>query len=342
MIVPNQYFDITIAKSTRKYFRELGYSDVNVGDTITVPLEHLNKSSKEKIKLICDDCGDEYSVIYKGYNYGKESRKHDYCSKCILKNNIKNKYGVENVSQLDWVQDKGRETRFEKYGAWRSEESIQKCKNTKIYKYGDDYAKIAQKKAEKTCLEKYGVRSPMEYSVILEKSKQTLIEKYNVDNISKADVIKEKKKETFLRKYGVENPSQFPEFAEKVRKSYFENGNVKTSSQQLEIYNILKNIYTDFNIEINYPFKNFNFDISMLRDDIKIDIEYDGQHWHQDNKKDRRRDEVSKSYGWKVLRIKSGHKIPTIEQLEEAINRLINGHSYAEIKLDDWKEDEIA
>ena len=71
---------------------------------------------------------------------------------------------------------------------------------------------------------------------------------------------------------------------------------------------------------------------------IKVDIEYDGFHWHQDAEKDRRRDEVVKNNGYKVLRIKSGHKIPTIEQLQEAFEYLSKPDTtFTQIILSDWK-----
>lgn len=69
---------------------------------------------------------------------------------------------------------------------------------------------------------------------------------------------------------------------------------------------------------------------------------YKSWYWHQDSQRDRRRDEHFKSKGWKVLRIKSGHKLPTEEQLFEAIDKLINtNRKYTEIKLDDWKEGKV-
>jgi len=67
---------------------------------------------------------------------------------------------------------------------------------------------------------------------------------------------------------------------------------------------------------------------------------YDGWYWHNP-KDDRRKDEYLKSKGWKVLRIRSGHKIPTIEQLEIAIKKLTTTDKvFTTITLDDWKEEE--
>lgn len=55
------------------------------------------------------------------------------------------------------------------------------------------------------------------------------------------------------------------------------------------------------------------------------------------NKKDRRRDEFLKKEGYKILRIKSGHKIPSKEELIQSLNKLIReDYSYTEIVLNDW------
>ena len=100
---------------------------------------------------------------------------------------------------------------------------------------------------------------------------------------------------------------------------------------------MIESIFTNKEAILNYVCDRSIFDIALFIDENKIDIEYDGWYWHQDAQKDRNRDEHFKLSGWKILRIKSGNKIPTKDQLIEAINRLIkNGYSYTEIVLDDW------
>ena len=111
----------------------------------------------------------------------------------------------------------------------------------------------------------------------------------------------------------------------------------KQKNNAKEIYKMLTNIFVDEDIQINYPYSRCSLDIALFIDNKKIDIEYDGWYWHQDKKKDMGRDEFLKSNGWKVLRIKGSYKIPTEEQLKDAIDRIIKEkHSYTEIILDDW------
>lgn len=58
---------------------------------------------------------------------------------------------------------------------------------------------------------------------------------------------------------------------------------------------MLKEHYKEYKIKINYPLSTLALDVFLNIDNIKIDIEYDGEHWHLDEAKDRRRDEYVKS-----------------------------------------------
>ena len=95
---------------------------------------------------------------------------------------------------------------------------------------------------------------------------------------------------------------------------------------------MLKDIYVD--CELNYLVSNCFLDCLVVVNDIRIDVEYDGEFWHQDKQKDRKRDEFLKSLGYKILRIKSAHNIPSIEELKNAIDILVTTNKkYTEIQL---------
>ena len=80
-------------------------------------------------------------------------------SKC--REAMRDKYNVENASQLGWVKDK----------------------------------------IEKTCLVRYGGKSPFESDIVQAKIKNTNIERYGVDNPIKNELIRNKIKETNKKKY---------------------------------------------------------------------------------------------------------------------------------------------
>ncbi len=75
------------------------------------------------------------------------------------------------------------------------------------------------------------------------------------------------------------------------------------SKLQIEIYDILKEVFSD--AQLNYPLRTegglFFADIGIPS--LKLDIEYDSLYWH-DPKKDEIRDKNISAFGWKVIRIK--------------------------------------
>lgn len=192
-------------------------------------------------------------------------------------------------------------------------------------------------KTKITNLIKYGTEWGFQNEEIKRKIEHTNIEKYGCENPSSAKKIRDKVKQTCLERYGVEHNSQVREFREKAVRTLAENSSVPTSSQQIKLYKIIKNKYPD--AELNYPFSTCSLDIFVCVNSIKIDVEYDGGYWHQDKQKDIKRDKFLQSQGFKTLRIRSGHKVPTEEELFDAIDYLVNTeHNFKEIILSDWKE----
>ena len=57
----------------------------------------------------------------------------------------------------------------------------------------------------------------------------------------------------------------------------------------------------------------------IIKNDIKIDIEYDGWYWHKNNKRDKARDSYVANRGVKILRVKSGSLLPKDEELIGAV-----------------------
>ena len=89
-------------------------------------------------------------------------------------------------------------------------------------------------------------------------------------------------------------------------------------------------------------YKSLCLDIFLEIDNQKLDIEYDSWYWHIP-KKDRKRDEFLKSKGFKILRIKSGKKIPTKELLFKKItNLLLSKNKYSNLILEDWNAEGYA
>ncbi len=145
----------------------------------------------------------------------------------------------------------------------------------------------------------------------------------------------EKTKRTCLKKYSAENPMQVKEFQDKMRSSLGDN--VPTSKPQLEIYKTLKNNFNE--VILNYPVGLLSLDCAVFFNGIKIDVEYDGWYWHQDQQKDIKRDKFLQSLGFKVFRIKGCNTAPTEDVLKTGLNQLFNSDlNYFEYQLEEYKK----
>ena len=97
------------------------------------------------------------------------------------------RYGVENVFQLDFVKEKSR--------------------NTSLLKYGVEHpmmSDVVKEKSRNTSLLKYGVEHPMMCDFIKEKSFNSSLKNHGVHH-TKSEEFKERIRNTNLTKYGVDN-----------------------------------------------------------------------------------------------------------------------------------------
>ena len=70
---------------------------------------------------------------------------------------------------------------------------------------------------QQKCMEKYGVRKPLQFKQFLDKSKETLLQHYGVTSPGKSEEIRNRRKETNLKRFGVENPLQCRRIREKIK-----------------------------------------------------------------------------------------------------------------------------
>lgn len=282
------------------------------------------------------------NTVFERYGCFNVSQDIDIHNKII--DTMIQRYGVKYYAQSDEGKQKIKETCLEKYGV-ESISQYQPIKDkiikTNIKRYGTKSVlqnNLIKSKIKKTNLDKYGVENVMQSNFVKNKIKETMIKKYGVEHNSQSEEIKEKKRKTCINHFGVEYSLSSPLIREKINQTLINNGTCKTSSQQIKLHNMIQEKYP--NSILNYSCGNSIFDIALILEcnNIKIDIEYDGWYWHQNQEKDKRRDYYHSRRGWKILRIKSAMKLPSKEELFEAIDYLINtDHHYKEIILDDWK-----
>ena len=332
-MIKSEFVKVKWWYNNRNWYKNKGYIFSNWKDEFYVNVEDLSLCSTIDIEIECDYCHKVFSVNYVDYLKNKERTpiNKDCCKECRpikTKETMMLRYG-KHTAQLSEVREKYTNTCIDKYGvsnATKTKEVQNKMKNTMVEKYGVEHIFQSDefiKKYNQTIFNKYGVTNISQLDSVKEKKKETCMNNYGVDVPLRSAIIKNKSKKTMLNKYGVEYPSQSEEIRSKMAESYYKNGSCPTSSQQIKIYELLKN--NNYNVELNYPVSKCNLDIALFIDDMKIDIEYDGNYWHSSKiKEDNNRDIFIINSGWKVIRLKADNEIPTLEQLNLLINKITN------------------
>jgi len=233
-MIKNKYIKIKI--KNKKQLNSLNIINHNIGDLIKIKTENLPKGSHIKITVICDNCHKEKEMQFNNYyRTVKDLKEPYYCNnkECINKKrkmSINNKYGVDNVFQLNDIKNKIKETNIERYG----------CEN------------------------------PQQNKDIKEKSENTNLIKYGFKNVFQNKDIKEKSKKTMLSRYGVEYPQQSEHIRSKYpslhKPSKIENELVLFIKKNYDNEILLNknNIIMGYEIDIYLPELNLAFEFNGL------------------------------------------------------------------------------
>ena len=291
MLLENELVEMKWHPTNRLKYIELGYKYTNFGD-IFYPkaIDVLKCSSGAKIPVQCDYCGNTYYPTSRNYEKSRKRKDKDCCVSCKgkeIKETFNAKYGVDNVMLLSDIREK--------------------------------YIN--------TCMERYGVPSPLHNAEIFQKTQDSLNKHYGVENgikdLRSIKEISDKIESTNIEKYGGKAPLCSKEIRIKVNETMYKNGTCKTSKPQIMLCDMIKKRYG--NCELNYPCDQLSLDCMTIIDGVKIDVEYDGWYWHKNKtEEDRRRDYFIESNGYKVIRfVAYDDRLPTDEELVNAINKMI-------------------
>ncbi|MGL4802027.1 MAG: hypothetical protein ACRC18_07150 [Cetobacterium sp.] len=111
IILLDRIVNITWNNATKKWYESKGYIYTKSGDTLTVNIDDMIKTSTFRVNVKCDYCGKDHCKEYRKYISGRETIEKDCCSskKCLAKKtkeiNLK-LYGVESCMQRDDIKDK--------------------------------------------------------------------------------------------------------------------------------------------------------------------------------------------------------------------------------------------
>ena len=274
--------------------------------------------------------------------YGCESPNSSEIVKQHKRESMMEKYGVEYFSQTEEYKKHRKQTAEERKRLIKKltpEEREQLRMQKSMEKYGVPHpiqSEVVREKIRKTFLEKYGCENPLFHKETREKAKQSVLEKYGVDNVFQSPQIKEKIKTTCMEKYGVEYAIASDKVREKITQGFLKMGSTYTSKPQMQIYDLLSEKYGKENVTLNKNFRWYFLDVVVVVNGIIFDIEYDGAFYHQNQQRDAHRDNIIKKK-YKILRIRGGHFVPSIEEIEEKINYMIqNNIDIDYIYMKDW------
>lgn len=165
---------------------------------------------------------------------------------------IKEKFGVDNVFQLDEIKQKSKKSKLEKYGD-ENYNNCQKMLVTKEEKYGKNYFEDFNNRISKVLFQQFGVTHGLQLDKFKDKQKATVQSKYGVDNVSQNEKIKNKRKATIQDRYGVDYASQSEEIKKKIKETSFKNFGV---DHHLKDYNRLqKHLMLSYKV---YKYKDTN------------------------------------------------------------------------------------
>lgn len=315
-------------ESTRKRYKKDFVYDFS--KSIIVKIEDLQHQSSVKVDVLCDYCNKEIiNLPYYNYNNEIEYVNKIACKKCKGKKQIDCnilKLGVSNVSQLDWIQEKIKESNLSKYGVdnyAKTKECHEKMKNTVKSLYGVEHYSQTQEYKERfrnTCIERYGKSFGQQFA---KKASESFHNKTGYDFPSQSPEVRAKIVQSCVEHYGTNNPAKSPDVREKISQTLYANSTQKASKQQRYINNLYRGI-------LNYPIKYYNVDIYLPNDNVVI--EYDGG-FHQGNiitgritqeefdQKEIIRNNIIKREGYKIMRVISKNdKLPSDQILLQMLS----------------------
>lgn len=101
MLILPQRVEVKWHSATKTHYVEKGYEFTKCGEIFEVDILDLKPGSSQKVKVLCDYCGQEYLRTYRGYNESKKNTKtgKDFCKNCrsIAISESKMKYSYDDA-----------------------------------------------------------------------------------------------------------------------------------------------------------------------------------------------------------------------------------------------------
>ena len=216
-----------------------------------------------EIRPVCHICG--APVKFDGNVFKKACCSSHRIDQSKIKKAVKEKYGVDNISQLKETKEKVKNTIINRYGV----PNAFNIGKEKSITYRKEHKEEVRNKRINTCLERYGI----EHVIHTESAKRN----------AHTEEANNKRRETCMRVYGVPNPVQNP----KVLAKQWETKKIRGtfggphSQQENRIYEVLCKKYGKDNVERQYKDdKRYPFYCDFYVKPLDLFIEYQGYFTH--------------------------------------------------------------
>ena len=273
----NEIINNLKGKGTEKYIR-LRYPD-DYNKIISLP----GNSWSEKLYNYLYNCPEHKCIIcgkdtkFKGISNGYNDVCSQKCACVKSRITIKEKYGVDNISQLDSIKKKKKESMIANFGSLENAYSCrnEKTKHTNLEKYGVDNISqldsIKKKKIESMIANFGSLENAYKYRN--EKIEHTNLEKYGVKNVSQNNEIRQKIKSANLKKYGeidwnlAEAKKHHPEIL------YFDNNKWICSCPHPECQKCIDKQFITYN-QLHNDRKRYNYETCTILNPIDNNYSY--------------------------------------------------------------------
>jgi len=303
-MILDKTIDIKMSYRNISYYKDKGYN-VDLHNIIKVKIDDLPRNSRALINIKCLNCNDEKQLTYNKYMDNYERYGFYTCHKCSTikkKKTFNINYGVDNPMKVESIKEKGKKTKFEKYGD-ENYNNMPKYINTCNEVYGTDYAlssNIIREKINNTIKNKYGVNHISELDYFKNKiQKSNSITKFN----NSIKIYKEKHNLIIIDKID----DKYKLKCDKCNQYYLINSNLlqlrilydnelclncnpigfmNISQIEKQLLNFIKENYKDEIVENSKKIiKPYELDIYLP--DLKLAFEFNGLYWHNELNKDK-------------------------------------------------------
>lgn len=129
------------------------------------------------------------------------------------------------------------------------------------------------KNMEKTMIEKYGVKTPIQRQDMKRKIENTNVLRYGTKYFTQAKEMLDKSKKTCIEKYGVDNPAKVDEFLKKGFIKRKENGSFSSSMLEEKVFELLKSRFPNTLRQYSSKEYPFNCDFYIPERDLYIELQ---------------------------------------------------------------------